>query len=228
MSLALINEDWILNRIKTRDNDMAVMQAEVRLTPTGEYQAHKTYWVKLWDLEEKRTAGIQYSTANQYWWPAAIEHAVWAYGNDTGFPGVLNDGGLPGNALTLLAGYTSWNYFPNPKAAEPYRQDPKFTMDPNNDRKPADKVYELSLKSSTTPVLLATYNGDLSGVAEADRKLVPAHVYTICGAATLANGVKMMAVRNPWGTGAWYELEAILPEIELIAHLPASQNGPNQ
>jgi hypothetical protein len=221
--LSFINERWLLSRFKTDGDQRGVLEATVRLTPTGEYQMPKLYTIGLHTIVQKRSQGVGYSTANQYWWPAAIEEAVLTYGSEIGKPDILTSGDWPTRGLTLLTGYTSWSYFPDASYGKQFANNPFVIVDQNNGVGPADKVCELADKAFKCPVVLWTK-------AEKDpkKKLVTQHAYSVLGAATVANGTRMIALRNPWGLGSWYDVEAVLPQLAGVTHFPAWQNGPNQ
>jgi len=206
LSMAYVEPWWPISRFSTGNvtldrNSAALLNlssATITLTPRN--SPNFTHEFKTSYLDSR---AIPYSTADEHWWPAAVESAVWAFGNSTSQPTILMDGGRPADGLYLLTGYDA-NFTP------------KGT--------PATTLFTRMQRAMDSPVLLTTSS-------QGTKYLQAWHIYAVLAAVIDSTGKKQVALRNPLKVGAggdWYDLDTIFNDIENIVWLPGGQNGPNQ
>jgi hypothetical protein len=200
LTMAYLDPWWPISRFATPGGRIAASRATVTLTPSLNTDGSATTYTHVFHTSQLDSS-TPYSTADDHWWPAAIEDAVWAFGSSTGDSNILMNGGYATDGLRLLTGYepTYINTTPNNK----------------------DEIFSRLKSAKTSPVLLTTLG---SGTAVLQKW----HVYAVLDAVTASNGTQLVALRNPHGFGQWYEFENIYGDATNIAYLLHGETGPGQ
>jgi hypothetical protein len=192
LTMSYVNAWWPISRFDVARDALDVSAAVVRLTPPGGEFNHTV------ELATLFSEGVAFSAADEHWWPAAIEASVLAYGQATGRPQILLDGGKASDGLQLLTGYVA-------------------DATPND--APMDEVFSRMQNPEKSPILLVT-------LATGTTTLQAWHVYAVLGSLTDSNGDRRVLLRNPLGFGQWYLLDDVYSDIANVIYLPNGENGP--